>query len=339
MKHANRVLDWSLENVVHRSAGEARHDQLNSAILKDIEQPFKAFAQLLLQSRRPLDASAFNSLRARPNSSPRRSSTPVAALPSFPAMAAACIVPTCLGFWKNGYAVSLGYGGAMAAGAYLTLPGTTGLAAAHAAAFIFYGIRLNLFLLYRELALPESVHQMVNRPAGFVARLKRAPVILGCAFLYFCMLAPLRVTASTGAAMSGPAATAVWLMWVAFGIAALGDTVKSAVKAMGDGSDTLVTAFPFNFFRHPNYTGEFIGWTASFVAALFSAVTSGALKSSLGWLGASALGTIGIQFVLAGAAAGLEKKQKMKYGERPEYQAWVAKSWAGPVMGKNSTSE
>ena len=47
---------------------------------------------------------------------PRRLA-PVAALPGV----AAATLPTCLGFWKTGYAVSYGYGGAMLAAGALTL--------------------------------------------------------------------------------------------------------------------------------------------------------------------------------------------------------------------------
>ena len=51
-----------------------------------------------------------------------------------------------------GYAVSYGYGGAVAACALLTLANPlTGLARWHALALVFYGVRLNSFLLWREL--------------------------------------------------------------------------------------------------------------------------------------------------------------------------------------------
>ena len=62
------------------------------------------------------------------------------ALPSFPALAAASILPTALGFWKTGYAVSYGYGRAVAATALLYLPHTAGIAKLHALVLAFYGI-------------------------------------------------------------------------------------------------------------------------------------------------------------------------------------------------------
>lgn len=316
-----------------------------------------------------------------------RTPVPQAALPSASTLGAACVLPTCLGFWKNGYAVSYSYGGAMVACGALTLPHTTGLAAAHAAAFIFYGARLILFLLYREICLPVSVHQMAQREATLKERLKRAPVILGCAFLYFCMAAPLRVTALSAPTLGPLAAAAIAMMWIGISLAAVGDTWKSIVKAR-KGADALVTGGPFAIFRHPNYTGEVcareptthcttcrlcdstsrlsralrapvllrtqtIAWAASYAAACLAAVSVGAVRS-VGWFALSALGTVGIGLVLAEATSGLEKKQRAKRAgptvykprkgrspaqwvseesaESAEYDAWVAKTWAGVTL-------
>ena len=255
------------------------------------------------------------------------------ALPSLPALAAASALPTCLGFWKTGYAVSYGYGGAMAAAAALTLSaGPHPLAKAHAAALLFYGVRLNLFLLYRELALPVEVHQMKQRDASLVQRLRRAPVIVGCSLLYFLMAAPLRITALGHSSPS--AAFAVALAFLGFAVAAAGDAIKSIVKAR-KGADHLVTSGPFRWLRHPNYTGEIFGWSASAAAAVLVAVAEGAAfcTSMAPWLVGSALGWVGILFVLAGeATGGLEQKQKDKYAGDPKYEAWVQRSWAGPMI-------
>ena len=78
-------------------------------------------------------------------------------------------------------------------------------------------------------------------------------------------------------------------------------------------------------------------WTSSFVLALATAASSGVLAvglapAQLGWLVLSAIGMVGITFVLMQAATGLEKKQKNKYGESAEYKDWVSKTWPGPVF-------
>lgn len=98
-----------------------------------------------------------------------------------------------------------------------------------------------------------------------------------------------------GGAEGKAAAAAVALAFVGFAVAALGDLQKSLTKAIR-GSDHLVTGGIFRFLRHPNYTGEVFGWTASTVAAF---CTGGAPVG----LVAAALGWVGIMFVLAGEAS------------------------------------
>lgn len=252
-----------------------------------------------------------------------------AALPSIKILAAASMLPTSLGIWKTGYTVSYGYGGAVAACAALSLPALSGLAWWHAATLVFYGVRLNMFLLYRELVLPADIHQMKSREATLGQRLKRLPLIIACSFLYFLLAAPVRVTAA--APDSRALGVAVACSFVGFAVAALGDLQKFVTKSI-KGKDHLVTGGLFKFLRHPNYTGECFGWTASFVAALLAGGTARALLTNP-WVAASAMGWVGIMFVLAGeASVGLEKKQKEKYGGKPEYEAWVKGSWSGPML-------
>ena len=69
------------------------------------------------------------------------------------------------GFIKREYGVSYGYGGAIAASGLLALqsvPPSSTLAIFHAILHITYGIRLCLFLLYRELSIP-SFREMRNK--------------------------------------------------------------------------------------------------------------------------------------------------------------------------------
>jgi len=298
-----------------------------------------AFAYAFVQAHRVIPASS-DARPAHVTIKALRGGVVAAALPSVPALAATSLLPTCLGLWKTGYAVSYGYGGAMfAAGTLMLRCELNLLARAHALALCFYGLRLNLFLLYRELFLPVEVHQMKQRDASLSDRLKRLPVIVGCSFLYYCMAAPLRITAlATWPVDHGGSsvAAAVALAFVGFAVAALGDVFKTVVKAK-KGPGHLVTGGPFRWLRHPNYTGEIFGWSASAIAALLLAALqpSGStfLRSFAPWILASLVGWAGIFGVLAGeATAGLEKKQRERYGGTPEYEAWVTSSWAGPMV-------
>lgn len=242
------------------------------------------------------------------------------------------------------------------------------LPAFHATSVLFYGLRLDAFLLYRELFLPrframrERIERRAQRQGG---RFSRTPFLISCAFLYLCMACPLLVTARTcGGVGMGTEWGSMWkamrpsdgpvpileqsvrlsviLALAGFLLGALGDLNKTIGKALG-GEDALVTWGVFRFLRHPNYTGEAIGWTASCLAG-FLAVAREAAR--VGWAGGgrelwkgmapylamSAMGAVGISFVLATATTGLEYRQKEKYGDTDQYKKWVKRSWVGFKM-------
>jgi len=172
-------------------------------------------------------------------------------------------------------------------------------------------------------------------------RLKRLPFIVTCALLYLGLVAPgvlVFKAAARGAEFGSAFRLALLGMYVGWAVAAFGDLYKSIVKAK-DGKDAIVTGGPYALLRHPNYTGEQLLWTANFVAGLLAAAT---LKPKHGlphpkviwftWLPLSVLGLLGIIFVLMQATAGLEKRQREKYGEDEKYRSWFRKTWPGLAL-------
>lgn len=276
-------------------------------------------------------------------------------LPSIGSLSVAAFLPCCVGFWRVGYAVSFGYGGAMLASGALQLMATvakgassSAIVAAHSSLYIFYGFRLCLFLYLRS----RRMAMITPKDATWNERLKRLPLLACIAFLYFCMAAaPLRISAYTAAAealaesapvSSLPKIAALWAtIAVGFGgflLAAIGDWYKSKIKAR-DGSNKLVTTGPFRYLRHPNYTGEMIGWTCACLilpilqTCSYNAVTT-TVRPIVPWLVYSLVGWFGICFPTLGkeATGGLEKKHKEKYGGTPEYEKWIKTSWSGPML-------
>jgi len=241
------------------------------------------------------------------------------------------------------------------------------LPAFHAFSLLFYGTRLDLFLLYRETflarfrAMRERIEESAKKKGG---RLKRTPFLISCAFLYLCMICPLLITGRLceGMGMSLCAAgrassileqslrVSVIMTLAGFLLGAFGDLNKTIGKLLR-GEDALVTGGIFRFFRHPNYTGEVIGWSfnclAGFLAVAWKAMNGGVgdggrlalCKSMAPYLVLSVLGATGISFVLATATTGLEFRQKEKYGDTDEYQKWIKKSWAGFQMGPAAQNE
>jgi steroid 5-alpha reductase family enzyme len=245
-------------------------------------------------------------------------------------VAVACLLPTSLGFLKVEYAVSYGYGAAVALTALLADQAKS----LHAMALVFYGVRLCVFLLYREVFIPRfrKFREKIEAKRGSKNRLTRLPVILSCAALYGCMAAPVWITASAAGEVVRTKVfqACVATAWFGFVLGALGDLQKSFVKSQL-GEDRLVAGGIFALLRHPNYTGELLGWTANLAAGIVATQ-----KQQWPLLAASVFGWVGITFVLMQAATGLEKKQREKYGELPAYKDWVASSWAGPTFKTTS---
>ena len=113
-------------------------------------------------------------------------------------IAAACTVPTLLGYYKSEYGVSYGYGSAMlASGAIVLASVPSGVAMAHAACIALYGLRLSLFLLCRELTIPrfrEFREKIESRAVERGSRLARTPFIASCSALYLGLASPMMLT-------------------------------------------------------------------------------------------------------------------------------------------------
>mmetsp|Transcript_100 Transcript_100/g.200 ORF Transcript_100/g.200 Transcript_100/m.200 type:complete len:393 (-) Transcript_100:124-1302(-) len=283
--------------------------------------------------------------------------------PSLKAVALACAIPTLLGYYKSEYGVSYAYGTAVATVAYLTLralpvsgvlPVPSAIAACHASAVFFYGIRLNLFLMYREIFVPRFAkmrERIEERAVKRGSRLARTPFILSCAVLYGCMTAPLlvmeKIYGNAPLLINGEDWPHLALLvssvftWLGFLLGAVGDLQKSYSKAR-NGDDHLVTGGVFSLFRHPNYTGEAIGWTANCAAAFVAVLSAGSgwvhWKDYLPYLAASLCGCMGICTVLSAATANLEQRQKDQYGDTEEYRTWMRGSWGG-IFFKKKKSE
>lgn len=276
----------------------------------------------------------------KPTLAVSRSSMIHASLPAVGSVVAASTVPTLLGFWKSEYGVSFAYGSAMALCGVLYLRmACTPLAIAHAACLVLYGVRLNGFLLHRELFIPRFVEfreKIEQRAVDRGSRLARTPFILSCSFLYFCMAAPLRLTAGP-APSRGAYAMACWalvgLMYAGFGVAAIGDLTKTRIKAVR-GQNTLVTQGIFKWLRHPNYTGELLLWSANAALATLCALAESGHGRlfRVGYSAASMVGAAGIAFVLMSATRNLERKQAETYGQTNQYKEWLASSWSGPAL-------
>ena len=176
------------------------------------------------------------------------------------------------------------------------------------------------------------------------SRLSRTPFVLSCAYLYYGLCEPLYLSALMATKSFGNLDLVfkglVATTWLGFLVAALGDFTKSFIKAR-KGEDHLVTGGIFRFLRHPNYTGEMIGWTSSGLAGLVSFISLNQLTQYQPWfyLTSTAMGVAGINFVLLLATRNLERRQAETYGGQEAYRNWISKSWAGFALGEKKVND
>ena len=196
----------------------------------------------------------------------------------------------------------------------ITLPGLL-----LCAALFVYGIRLGLYLLLREkrsatykhiLYQPENT---VKKPA-FVMWM----IWISCALLYVGQMSPVSFYFYN--LRGGLPVSETWL-WVGAVVAVLGviiemvaDAQKSAAKKLN--ARRYVDTGLYRIVRCPNYFGEVLMWTGSFIICFGSCCTVGQ------WVIAT-LGYIGIVYVMFSGARRLEVRQNKNYGNDPEYQKYV----------------
>jgi len=257
------------------------------------------------------------------------------------------VLPPFLGFYKSEYTVSLGYGFSVALTALALLRqfSPSPILSLHASALLFYGVRLNIFLVLRNRLsqrIQEFNTKVEERAKSRGNRMTRTPFILSCGMLYYGLVTPLWFT---GKLLASSVAIPTWgvtvlktliaAQWLGYAAGAIGDLTKTYVKQSQKDEKYLVTSGIFSWIRHPNYSGEILAWTANALTGLVAASlwisSSGVWPSvaAIANLGLLALGWIGILFVLLRATSNLEERQRNEYISQPKYQTWIENSWGG----------
>ncbi|MBQ6689145.1 MAG: DUF1295 domain-containing protein [Bacteroidales bacterium] len=185
-----------------------------------------------------------------------------------------------------------------------------------------YGIRLALYLFLREKKSATYKH-ILYQPENTVKK----PVFvmfmiwISCALLYVGQISPATFYLYNIA--EGASVNSLWA-WIGAVVAAAGvviemvaDAQKSAAKKIN--ARRFVDKGLYRIVRCPNYFGEVLMWTGSFVICFGACCTPGQ------WVIAS-LGYIGIVYVMFSGARRLELRQNETYGQDPEFQAYIRKT-------------
>lgn len=224
------------------------------------------------------------------------------------------------------YFFSIGYGFAISALSVataiifrdvLTVPTAVLLAV-----LFIYGIRLGLYLLLREKRSATYKH-ILYQPENTVKKpiFVMFMIWISCALLYVGQISPATFYLYNSA--EGLAVNSVWA-WIGAAVATAGvliemiaDAQKSAAKKIN--ARRYVDTGLYKWVRCPNYFGEVLMWTGSFVICFGACATIGQ------WIIAT-LGYIGIVYVMFSGARRLELRQNETYGSDPEFQKYIKKT-------------
>lgn len=224
------------------------------------------------------------------------------------------------------YFFSIGYGFAISALSLataiifrdvITLP-----AAILCGVLFIYGIRLAMYLLLRERR-SASYKKILYQPENTARKPLFAMFMIwiSCALLYVGQISPVTFYLYNMAHLAP--VNDLWA-WIGALVAAAGvviemvaDAQKSAAKRLN--AHRFVDTGLYRIVRCPNYFGEVLMWTGSFLICFGACCTVGQ------WVIAS-LGYVGIVYVMFSGARRLELRQTETYGGDPEFQAYIKRT-------------
>ena len=187
--------------------------------------------------------------------------------------------------------------------------------------FIF-GCRLGLYLLTREKRSPEYKKILYGPDAAKKKPLFVVIVVwIFCALLYVGQVSPVAFYLGNKAA--GAPVNELWA-WIGAALMAVGVVLESVADAQKTAAKKInkhrfVDTGVYRLVRCPNYLGELVIWTGSFI------VCFGACCSVWQWI-IAIIGYMGIVYVMFSGARRLEIRQNVTYGKDPEYQAYIKKT-------------
>lgn len=236
---------------------------------------------------------------------------------------AVALVVSALGFYRTVFFVSIGYAFSVVGMGLLALvlfrDSWSWGPVLQTALLVVYGWRLGMHVARREWqpAYRELMRRDPDRPVRQPLGVSLA-IWVSVSLLYLLMVSPAWFGLADGVTWGGGSGwlATVGLVVMAGGLALewVADRQKALAKA-ADPSQFCHTGL-YRISRCPNYFGEILVWLGCFVAGL------PAYAGWLRWLMAS-VGLVCLVLIMIGSTKRLEQSQDARYGDRPDYQAYV----------------
>ena len=233
------------------------------------------------------------------------------------------LLVTATGFRNPVHFVSLGYTFAIVilalASVVLFRASLNAWSLLHCALLAGWGLRLGFYLLRRERQ-PSYQGEMAAVQGSYGSpRLSRKFLIwISVSILYVLMFTPALFHAA-GPVFDSPLALICQGLGVVvalggLGIEAAADQQKSAFKRTNPGR--FCDQGLYRLVRSPNYLGEILFWTGSWILGI-------PFFPGLGGWAAGLTGLVLIVLIMMGSTRRLEISQGRRYGQIPEYQTYI----------------
>ena len=241
---------------------------------------------------------------------------------------AVALVFSAIGFKQYIWFISIGYGFSIAAigVALLVAAGLgghmdVGIAIA-CLLFVAYGCRLGGYLAYREMKNGTYAEKMRGeiKSGDQVSMAVKCAIWVSASLLYAAQTAPVAFRVSSAAGTDAVFVVGLVISAIGLCMETLADLQKNAAKKVNP--HRFVDTGLYRIVRCPNYFGELLFWTGTFVGGI--PIYHGVLE----WI-VVLLGYLGIIYVMFSGARRLEIRQNRVYGDDPEYQRYVSTT---PIM-------
>ena len=185
-----------------------------------------------------------------------------------------------------------------------------------------YGIRLALYLLLRERR-SASYKKILYQPDNTTKKpiFVMFMIWISCALLYIGQISPVTFYLYNLQHLAPVDQTWAWAGAIVAALGVLIEIVADAEKSAAKRVDPhrFVDKGLYRIVRCPNYFGEILLWSGSFI------ICFGACCTLWQWIIAS-LGYIGIVYVMFSGARRIELRQEETYGNNPEFKSYIKRT-------------